>query len=1044
MSNLNREAVEWAVQLLPGFFEDYDAIHQGIRQLMTVSDPEAAHDQAYQLATERRSISVLFLFVSLSPLKRHVFRARLNLNDDEYRKLAKLAFYFHYEPLFKACQKVAPSLEKPLNFHDSECFVHEQIDITGLDPERDLGSKRPWLRNGVVISGLRELPQWRRLFQLMQQAQADPLATYDQFDWAAFLEQVMPQLKRMVPEWRHHQADRGLAQVQAEDENFEQSQARRVLLHHAELMRRLYQDMPVFGQEAFSLAQIYIRTECGMMTWGEIKGSNAKKGRHSKHEEDDWQRQERRSLDPFMERNGGRHDIEATVLDLLGNAEYKDAIVVQGVAGSGKSSLTLRLCDTLLAEGFVPIRIRLRDVRFDPGLALLDALNQALQLEHPQLAMEGETPRAKRLLDESSLWQEAITYQGREISRYVLILDGWDEISVSADETFHQRAEQLLRAVRQTFIGRSLPIGLIVTGRPSAAVSETGFLLNETRVLTLRPLKPSDVEQMAELIMQAQQEQRFEVESAFVWQLEKDKVSQLVKAYDAALEEKRATALDVLGSPLLALLTMRVACEYKGDVETLVGNPTLLYRELIRQTCAKGGQPQQSAYPEKQETRIQGEELHQLLHATAVAMFINGQDNLSYAELDFRLGQLRPSWDAYVEALEELIQVNEANHPLMKLMISYFFKGGNRNLGCEFMHKSFREYLFAEAVVECLRAYGEAHTKNPPDRTQPFWENGKADDPRMQLAEDLAHMLAANWLTREIHDYLFSLLELVMQEELKAEKSKEAALQKWAVIRDGLADVYAWWADEIPMTSQAVRDRKSRSWQYQEPFFSELARWFLPYDRDKKKHAPISQTQLDGHLGDALWQLTAVVHYQVAVCSGWDDLGAEERWQDMQAHATCGYQVRVQDWVLFAPGGLVCDFTWLIESYNDTPFRLSARINAATARPLEPFPARAIMPGIACPKVWWWGVYAPLVKMSAANFYQASLDHARLVNARLDHASLVNASLVNARLDHASLMNASLMNARLWGTNIDKARVSQAQLDKADCRDLYGTPIEPD
>jgi hypothetical protein len=39
-------------------------------------------------------------------------------------------------------------------------------------------------------------------------------------------------------------------------------------------------------------------------------------------------------------------------------------------------------------------------------------------------------------------------------------------------------------------------------------------------------------------------------------------------------------------------------------------------------------------------------------------------------------------------------------------MISFYFKGGREDRGCEFLHKSFREYLYAEAVVEMLKDYG--------------------------------------------------------------------------------------------------------------------------------------------------------------------------------------------------------------------------------------------------------------------------------------------------------------------------------------------------
>jgi hypothetical protein len=43
-------------------------------------------------------------------------------------------------------------------------------------------------------------------------------------------------------------------------------------------------------------------------------------------------------LDPFDEQNGGRADLLQTVTDYIGKPDFRDAIVVQGPAGSGKSS----------------------------------------------------------------------------------------------------------------------------------------------------------------------------------------------------------------------------------------------------------------------------------------------------------------------------------------------------------------------------------------------------------------------------------------------------------------------------------------------------------------------------------------------------------------------------------------------------------------------------------------------------------------------------------------------------------------------------------
>jgi hypothetical protein len=49
-----------------------------------------------------------------------------------------------------------------------------------------------------------------------------------------------------------------------------------------------------------------------------------------------------------------------------------------GVAGSGKSAFTLKLCAALRDEGLRPIRIRMRDLSLDPRMPLLEDVAQAL------------------------------------------------------------------------------------------------------------------------------------------------------------------------------------------------------------------------------------------------------------------------------------------------------------------------------------------------------------------------------------------------------------------------------------------------------------------------------------------------------------------------------------------------------------------------------------------------------------------------------------------------------------------------------------------
>lgn len=132
------------------------------------------------------------------------------------------------------------------------------------------------------------------------------------------------------------------------------------LIEHAEYQRWLFEEKPVFGKEPFNLAQVYIDTECGKLTWEEIRdgGPQGPGGTAGSKEKE--------RVDPFLEKFGGRHPLGETVLGFLGDPNFRDAIVVQGPAGAGKSAFTLWLCAELVRQGLRPIRVLLRDLRTGP------------------------------------------------------------------------------------------------------------------------------------------------------------------------------------------------------------------------------------------------------------------------------------------------------------------------------------------------------------------------------------------------------------------------------------------------------------------------------------------------------------------------------------------------------------------------------------------------------------------------------------------------------------------------------------------------------
>ena len=88
--------------------------------------------------------------------------------------------------------------------------------------------------------------------------------------------------------------------------------------------------------------------------------------------------------------------------------------------------------------------------------------------------------------------------------------------------------------------------------------------------------------------------------------------------------------------------------------------------------------------------RLSGNDLRGLLWRTAEAITALRKESISREELKLRCGE---------DELETIVEEATADRVFSRLIISFFFKE-SAGEGCEFLHKSFREYLFAEGVIE--------------------------------------------------------------------------------------------------------------------------------------------------------------------------------------------------------------------------------------------------------------------------------------------------------------------------------------------------------
>ncbi len=839
------------------------------------------------------------------------------------------------------------------------------------------------------------------------------------------------------------------------------------LATHAEYQREQYETAPVFRFEPFALKEVYVETECGVLDWQEIREKSPRREMHEAEAPD-------RDFSPFDEKYGGRHNLVETVMGFIRNPEFHEPIVLQGDAGAGKSSFTIRLSAELLSEGFCPIRVRLKHLQL--GKPLLEALPDAIELGDEDRLAKNPLTKPNDLLLNGRIFNER--YGTTNLCRYVLILDGWDELSLSDNRGFRENVQDILKDVRDTFFRGSdkARVRVIITGRPSEDVIKKNdtkdgysyFLTAATKVLTLRPMRPDQLRDLTARMKTALETQPIyapHTETAASWQIsDLTKFEPVFKTYEKAFAEKRSQRLEVLGSPLLAYLAIRVMAETEGDLTELINQPTRLYRELTNLTCGGAGKfvADKRDKPGERDAwwRTDEAKLRQLLQRTAAAMTINGKEYISKDQLARRV------FDGEDDETDDVVGEAGRESTLSKLMISFFFKGGHPELGCEFSHKSFREYLTAERIVEALKEFGRASNEFTfPKRPKPERDFPANDDPRYEFSRELSRLLAPQWLKEEVVNHLEEMLrweiqcsrygtgsgsDLVAPKALPAEnrgatasRSVPLSFHQWEQIRDGLADLWEWWVDGAHLRPQWEGKGKKRN--IEPAFVHELIKWSAPLDEQEAYDQSImfeSATTMDAHLGDGLFRLCAWVHFFVAEADGWltpreegKEPTPEQLWAGVSARKVWFWydedKTRVIEEKIIGEGCTLHIFQASItqgkrqfrlfapsNEKNNSFYSSIARVNSAIEPSAYNFPANRFCKGI--------------------DLRGSILDSAILYGTILDRAILNGASLDGAILDSASFNNASLCGASLNDTRLDGANLDGTNLDGTS---LHGTSL---
>jgi hypothetical protein len=252
-----------------------------------------------------------------------------------------------------------------------------------------------------------------------------------------------------------------------------------------------------------------------------------------------------------------------------------------------------------------------------------------------------------------AVFNEQLRYASALMCPYVLILDGWDEISVAVSEGFRQRVKELLLRIRSELLRPGGPtIRVILTGRPSDAIDEcTEFFRDTTPVLTIRTLRPSQLPVYAELLRRATEEKPLSYEGVSYWTFPSEHDTQpLFDRYQKEFSDQRLALPDVsqgataqtgvaavLGYPLLLHFTFRLLAETNTDRRDLVGSPTTLLRRLTDYATAGADLPSDREPGTRIQARLSGSDLRVLLRRTAAQMTTLALESISKTELEKRL-----------------------------------------------------------------------------------------------------------------------------------------------------------------------------------------------------------------------------------------------------------------------------------------------------------------------------------------------------------------------------------------------------------------------
>lgn len=749
----------------------------------------------------------------------------------------------------------------------------------------------------------------------------------------------------------------------------DEEKARILLKEHADYQKWLFKEKPLFEEKDFSLSDIYVRMKCS-----NINSSSA------------------------LEKD---IDLGRKVFSYIENDEFNQPIIIEGTAGSGKSSFTLWLCTELINRGYRPIRIPFKLIEFDPNKKFFDDEDiykiLAKTINFKDIERYGKDwPQVDiDLFCGGKIFNERIPNKKIDISPYVIILDGWDELTLSAQKSF----TEFLNGLHKTFINHNNNIiRLILTGRPSDLINPNCKILsNKPPILDIKQL---DADLLKEL---------FDKLNVFN-ELDSEIIKKIINDY----EYNRNQTYEILGLPLLVFIVHELLSDPNNqiDYKKLFNNKAILYKQLADLTCENAGKRKQLKR-EELDAHIYGERLRKLLQKTAKIISLKGNELVSYDDLSILL---------------EDDELDIAEEDISKIIISYYFKGGHHNAGCEFVHKSFREYFCAEALMDCFKEYYneikniESATKQRTCIKKDINTDFEEGTPIYKFSRSLSEIICLRAITNEVFEFFVGLLEI----ELSKKNGKNQHFGP--IIRDGLIQIWEWWLKEIPVKYDIDLNDELKT-----PLLLDIIKPYLGLNVSK---LALTITNLDSFLGSGILKFCVLIHKILLQKAGINSLEKEElNFIEIPEKRNFQTSVRLnnQGAYAFMPIGLL-ERRMENSAFIQKNF-ISRILNTKSVANLE----------LLCCDLRGIDLsYLTLdnINLSGSTFENAILKGVNFINLIAQNTNFNNADMFMANLENSDFDNAALKKVNLVNANLNETILTNTNLDEAFLTGVYAENVD--